>query len=479
MTTQTFTSINPASGEAIAEYPIATDQAIDAAAQRSLAAQRTWRDVPVADRAQVLARTAELYRERRDELARTIAREMGKPITQALGEIAVTADIFAYYASDGPGMLAPRTYTPHSGGTATVLTQPIGPLLGIMPWNYPHYQVARFAAPNLLLGNSILLKHARDCPASALAIADLLAEAGLPEGLYVNLFATHDQVTRLIEGAVVRGVSLTGSERAGARVAAVAGRSLKKVVLELGGSDPFIVLDGHDLDRTVHDAVSGRFSNAGQACTSPKRIIIVDAVYDRFVERFRQEAARLVPGDPLDVGTALGPLSSTRARADVLAQVRDTVAAGASLLVGGAEAGVTGGDTSGQTGESGASARTDESGAWLPPIVLADVRPGMRAWDEELFGPVALLYRVADADAAVTLANTSPYGLGAAVYTADAALARSVAERLEVGMVTINGNSDSEPDLPFGGVKRSGFGRELGIWGILEFSNQKLIRVRD
>ncbi|HBR90322.1 MAG TPA: succinate-semialdehyde dehydrogenase, partial [Microbacterium sp.] len=329
-------------------------------------------------------------------------------------------------------------------------------LLGIMPWNYPHYQVARFAAPNLALGNPVIVKHAANCPRSAAAIDALLRDAGLPAGGYTNVYATHDQVSAMIADRRVQGISLTGSERAGSIVAEQAGRHLKKVVLELGGNDPFIVLDGNEISATVEAAVKGRMSNAGQACTSPKRLIVVDAVYDEFVSAFRERLLSVVPGDPLDPATNFGPVSTAGARDELLGQINDAVAQGAVLHLGG--------DV------------VDRPGSYLQPTMLTDVTPSMRAWSEEMFGPVATIFRVADADAAIELANDSPYGLGASIFGSDPEQNRYVAERLEVGMVYIGSNTESEADLPFGGVKLSGFGRELGPRGMEEFANRKLIR---
>jgi succinate-semialdehyde dehydrogenase/glutarate-semialdehyde dehydrogenase len=325
-----------------------------------------------------------------------------------------------------------------------------------MPWNYPYYQVARFAAPNLMLGNTILLKHARNCPESALAIQEIFDDAGLPPGVYQNLFATNGQIADLIADPRVQGVSLTGSERAGAAVAEVAGRNLKKFVLELGGSDPFIVLATDDLDATVRDAVGGRMSNAGQACTASKRFIVVEELYEAFVEKFTARMAAIVPGDPLDRATRFGPVSSRAAAEELIGQVRDAVDKGATLRTGGE--------------------LLDGPGAFVQPTVLTDVTPQMRAYSEELFGPVAVVYRVRDADEAVELANSSPYGLGGSVYSPDVSAAQALADRLETGMVFINAVADSQEDLPFGGVKRSGVGRELGRFGMEEFVNKKLIR---
>jgi len=451
-----YATTNPATGEVLARFPEASDAEIDDAVAASKAAYDEWRRVPRTERADLLRRVAELYRTKSDELAGLLTLEMGKPISQARGEVALSAAIYQYYADNAETFLADEPLTIAGTGTAVVRTEPIGPLLGIMPWNYPYYQVARFAAPNLVLGNTILLKHAQICPQSALAVAEIFAEAGAPESVYLNLFASNEQVARIIADPRVQGVSLTGSERAGSAVAEVAGRHLKKYVLELGGSDPFLVLDGADLEQTVAAAVGNRMGNAGQACTASKRFIVLDEVYDTFLDAFVSAMRTHRPGDPADPATVFGPLSSQRAVDDLARQVDEAVAQGATVATGGR--------------------CVEGPGAFYEATVLTGVTPDMRAYREELFGPVAVVYRVPSVDAAVELANDSPYGLAAAVFGADETLAGEVADRLEAGMVWINDTSRSAPDLPFGGVKRSGVGRELAHYGIAEFANKKLVR---
>ena len=452
-----YKSINPATGETLREFPAAGDEEISASLKKAQTAYDSWRQTAVPERTAVLLRVAELYRDRRDELAGIISLEMGKPVSQARGEVGLVADIYEYYATEGPAFMKDEPLTVRGGGEAVVRSAPVGVLLGIMPWNYPYYQVARFAAPNLMLGNTILLKHARNCPQSALVMEEIFRAAGLLDGAYVNIFATNEQVAGIIADPRVQGVSLTGSERAGSAVAEVAGRHLKKYVLELGGSDPFIVLDSEDLDATVKAAVGGRMSNAGQACTASKRFIIVEDLYEEFVDKFTKRMARIEPGDPLKPETRFGPLSSRAAAEELIEQVEDAVDKGAELLTGGK--------------------LVDGQGAYVEPTVLVGVRPGMRAYSEELFGPAAVIYKVRDAEEAVELANGSPYGLGGAVFSADVEKAKEVADRLDTGMVFINSVADSQPDLPFGGVKRSGVGRELAKYGMAEFVNKKLIRV--
>ncbi|NMR28590.1 NAD-dependent succinate-semialdehyde dehydrogenase [Crystallibacter degradans] len=452
-----YKSINPATGETLQEFAAANDEEISGALKKTQTAYDSWRQSAVPERTAVLLRVAELYRERRDELARIISLEMGKPVSQAKGEIGLVADIYEYYATEGPAFMDDELLTVKGGGEAVVRSAPIGVLLGIMPWNYPYYQVARFAASNLMLGNTILLKHARNCPQSAIVMEEIFRDAGLLDGAYVNIFATNEQVAEIIADPRVQGVSLTGSERAGSAVAEVAGRHLKKYVLELGGSDPFIVLDSEDLDATVKAAVGGRMSNAGQACTASKRFIIVEDLYEEFVDKFTKRMARVEPGDPLKPETRFGPLSSQGAAEELIEQVQDAVDKGAELLTGGK--------------------LVEGPGAYVEPTVLTGVKPGMRAYSEELFGPAAVIYKVRDAEEAIELANGSPYGLGGAVFSADVEKAKEVADRLDTGMVFINSVADSQADLPFGGVKRSGVGRELAKYGMAEFVNKKLIRV--
>ncbi|MBV9207471.1 MAG: NAD-dependent succinate-semialdehyde dehydrogenase [Actinobacteria bacterium] len=450
-----FKVVNPATNQTEREFPTATDAEVGQVLERSARAWPSWRATAKDERAKVLLRVAELYKERIDELAGLITTEMGKPSREANGEIRLVVSIYRYYADQGEALLADTPLSPRAGGTALVRKEPIGPLLGIMPWNYPYYQVARFAAPNLMAGNTVILKPAPQCPQSALAMEQIFRDAGLAEDAYLTVFATNRQIADMIADPRVAGVSVTGSERAGAAVAEVAGRHLKKVVLELGGSDPFIVLDSDDLAKTVKAAVAGRMGNAGQACNAAKRIIVVGDLYDQFTEQFTAAMAALRPGDPADSASDLGPLSSEAAAERLLGQIGDAVDKGATLRTGGK--------------------RIDRPGAFVEPTVLTDVTPQMRAYHEELFGPAAVIYRVADAAEAVELANSSPFGLGGVVYSADPDRAAEVADLLETGMVWINSPQGSMADLPFGGTKRSGTGRELGPYGVDEFVNKKLI----
>ncbi len=451
-----YVSVDPATGAVVKEFDSMTDSEVDAAVEAAHSAYLSWRHADLGARTALLQRIADQYREHSDDLAALMAAEMGKPVTQARGEIALVASIFEYYATTGPDFLVEEQLDIAGQGSATVVTEPIGALVGIMPWNYPHYQVARFVAPNLLLGNTILLKHASNCPQQALRIADLISAAGAPVGVYQNVFATNDQVAQMIAHPAVQGVSLTGSERAGQAVGSVAGAHMKKCVLELGGSDPFIVLADADVPSAAREAATGRFANAGQACTSSKRILIEDEVWDEFLEEFVAQARQWTLGDPSSADTRLGPMASVAGRADLEEQVQDAVGKGAEVHLGGTV--------------------PDGPGAYYPATVLSGVEPTMRAYREELFGPVAVLYRVASAEQAIAVATDSPFGLGAAVFGGDEARAREVADRLEVGMVGINTTVKSAPDLPFGGVKASGVGRELGRFGLDEFANKKLVR---
>ncbi|WP_367104005.1 NAD-dependent succinate-semialdehyde dehydrogenase [uncultured Psychrobacter sp.] len=447
---------NPATGEVEATYPTATEQDIQQVIEKAENAYKDWRGVELSERSAILHKVADIYLERQDELADIIAKEMGKPVAQGKGEIGLVAEIYRYYADNAEKLLAPNKIDVDDG-SAFVEKFPVGVLFGIMPWNYPHYQVARFVAPNAMAGNTIILKHAPQCPQTAEVIVDILRDAGLPEGVYNNIFATNEQAATIIHDSRVQGVSLTGSERAGAAVAKEAGEALKKVVLELGGSDAFIVAEDADIEQAVKNAITGRFGNTGQACNAAKRLIVVDAVHDKFVEGFTDAVKNMSLSDPLDKKTFIGPLSSKAAATNLQQQLDSAIQGGATVLV---EGGMV----------------KDKPGAWFKPAVLTDVTESMDVYREELFGPVAVIYKAKDIEQAIKIANDVPFGLGASIQTQDPALATEIADKLEVGMVTINAPSGSEANTPFGGVKRSGFGRELGHLGITEFLNYKLIR---
>jgi succinate-semialdehyde dehydrogenase/glutarate-semialdehyde dehydrogenase len=452
-----YSVTNPATGERIEEIGNATDEEVRAAIERVHRGYGSWRLRPVAERAAIVARAAELFAERSDELAGIMTLEMGKRINEGRGEVGIVVDIFTYYAEHGPELVADEPLVLRRGA-AVIRKEPIGALLGVMPWNFPCYQVARFVAPNLVLGNTILLKHASICPGSAAAIERILHDAGVPEDAYVNVFASSRQVPWMLADPRIQGVSLTGSEQAGISVAAEAGRNLKRCVLELGGSDPLIVLDTDDLETTVNTVATARMRNCGQSCNAPKRMIVLSELYDEFVDRLAKRVADFYqPGDPADPATKLPPLASVAAADEVAAQIETAIRQGATLRAGGH--------------------RIDGPGAYLEATVLTDVTPEMDAYREEIFGPVALVFHATTEKEAIAIANDSPFGLGASVFGTDPARLRHVADRIEAGMVYFNKSGGSEADLPFGGIKRSGMGRELGALGIEEFMNKKSIRL--
>jgi len=445
-----YAVINPATGETVKEYPDATAAEIEAALASAQHAYTEWsRKTTVAERAALAQKAADLFEERKDELGAIINREMGKPLDQAVGEAEFSGAITAAFAKNAEKWLADEELEVEDGLKSFFRFQGIGVILGIMPWNYPYYQVARFAVPNLILGNTVILKHAEQCPESALALAAIFKDAGFPEGAYVNVFATHDQISTIIADDRVQGVSLTGSERAGAIIGEQAGRHLKKCVLELGGSDVFLVLDTADVDHAVAHAVGGRMENTGQACNGSKRIVVLDSMYDAFAPKFLEA----IGSQSLEEGN-YGPLSSAKATEGLTAQVQGALDQGAEVLVG---------DNS-------------PEGNFYTPTVIGGVTPSMDVYSQELFGPVAQLYRVSSDEEAIELANSSPYGLGSVVICDDLERAERVGNQLDVGMVFIGASGLEGADVPFGGVKKSGYGRELGKGGMLEFANKKLFR---
>ena len=454
--TSMYAVVDPATGETVKEYPTISDGDLRDAIDRADRAHREWSTATtVAERAALVRRVGELHSERRKELADIIVAEMGKPVGQARGEVDFSASIYEFYADNAESLMADEPIGLSEGeGSAVVRRSSLGVLLGIMPWNFPYYQVARFAGPNLIIGNTILLKHAPQCPQSAEAMAQIYADAGFPAGAYENIYATNEQIEWVIADPRVRGVSVTGSERAGAAVAAIAGRNLKKVVLELGGSDPFIVLGTDDLDKTVEDAVAARIDNAGQSCNAAKRMIVIDELYEPFLEKFTAAITAVKQGDPRERGTEIGPLSSQVATDRLEDQVKRAVEQGATVVAGG-----------------------KRNGNYFEPTVLTDVTPENDIYREELFGPVAQVYRVQSEDEAIALANDTPFGLGSYVMTTDPEQAARVADRIDAGMVYVNIVGADAAELPFGGTKRSGFGRELGRYGADEFVNKKLIRI--
>ena len=451
-----YAVVNPATGEKEKEYPQITDSELTDAVAKAMEAYESWSlKTSVAERAALVQKVADAHTERREELAGIIIREMGKPMEQALGEVDFCAAIYGYYAENAEEFLKDEPIELLGGeGSGMIRRSPIGPLIGIMPWNFPYYQVARFAGPNLCLGNPILLKPAGQCPESGLAIQSMFDDAGFPEGAYATIFASNEQIADLIADPRIRGVSLTGSERAGAAVAEIAGRNLKKVVLELGGSDPFILLGTDNLSDSVEAAIAGRLDNTGQSCNAAKRFIVHEDLYDDFLEAFAGGMAAAEPSDPASEESQLGPLSSEQAADRLQEQLDRAVEQGARMVVSG-----------------------KRNGNFFPGAVLTDVTPDNDAYGEEFFGPVAMVFRVSSEEEAIQLGNDTGFGLGSYVFTNDPDQAMRVADGLDTGMVYVNGVGADSPELPFGGVKRSGFGRELGRYGIEEFVNKKLIRV--
>ena len=451
-----YAVVNPATGEQVEEYPEISDADLDSAIAAAEEAHRTWsQTTSVSERAAMVKKVAELHVERQDALAEIAVREMGKPMDQAVGEVEFCGDIYSFYADRAEDLLADEPIELLAGeGTAIVRKTSMGPLIGIMPWNFPYYQVARFAGPNLIVGNTILLKPAPQCPESAAAIQSIYEEAGFPAGAYQTILATNDQIADAIADPRVRAVSLTGSERAGAAVAEIAGRNLKKVVLELGGSDPFILLGTDDLDGAVESAVAARLDNTGQSCNAAKRFIVADELYDDFLEKFSAAMTAAEPGDPTGEA-AIGPLSSETAAERLQEQLDRAIEQGAEVAAGGGE----------------------RNGNFFPTTVLTGITAENDAYREEFFGPVASVYKVGSEEEAVEVANDTPFGLGSYVFSDDSEQAERVADALDTGMVYVNGVGLDGAELPFGGVKRSGFGRELGTLGIQEFVNKKLIRI--
>jgi len=450
-----YRTINPATAELIKTFENAGDHEIDEViATAHDAFDLDWRHRSVADRARVIAKAAAILRDKEEEYARIITLEMGKRIAEARVEVRLSANILDYYAQHAHEFLAPQQVPEVSG--AKVHVYPLGILLGVEPWNYPYYQIARVAAPQLMVGNVLILKHAENVPQCALAFARLFEEAGAPPGVYTNVFATIDQVGRIIDDPRVRGVTLTGSERAGAAVAERAGRNLKKVVLELGGNDAMIVLEDAPLDWAINTALIGRTLNCGQVCVGSKRIIVVgNERGEAFLGGFKKAMAALQAGDPADAATTLGPVSSERALNHLLDQIQRAVDAGAVIQCGGR--------------------RIEQEGFYLEPTILSNINTGDPSSREELFGPVASFFVVATEEEAIRLANDTQYGLGGSILTADLERGEQIAARIDSGMVFVNRPFATIPQLPFGGVKNSGFGRELSMAGFEEFVNRKLI----
>jgi succinate-semialdehyde dehydrogenase/glutarate-semialdehyde dehydrogenase len=451
-----YQSVNPFDGKTLRTFEEFNDERLETAIENAAACFETWRFTKFAERAEMVARAATILDARVDEFAHLVTMEMGKLIDQARGEVVLSADILEYYAKNAERFLAPQHLDPTSG-EAEVESSPFGVLLGVQPWNFPYYQLARFAAPNLMAGNVVMVKHAGCVPQCAIAFERLWLEAGAPMGAYTNLLISHDQVNRVIDDPRIKGVALTGSVEAGKLVAGRAGQNLKKSTMELGGSDAFIVLEDADLDQTVKWAVWAKMNNTGQCCVAGKRFIVVEELANRFLDQFQTALAALSAGDPMDEATTLGPLSTEAALLHLLDQVKRAVAHGATVVMGGQ--------------------RIDRPGAFMQPTILANIKPDNPAFRDEFFGPVALFFRVKDEDEAVALANDSDFGLGGSVFTSDIARGKRVARRVDTGMMFVNHPTWTSADLPFGGIKNSGYGRELSSMGIQEFVNKKLVRV--
>jgi succinate-semialdehyde dehydrogenase/glutarate-semialdehyde dehydrogenase len=450
-----YQTINPASGEVLQSFPDIADAALEAVLANAASVYETWRHKSYAERAKIIAKAAALLHEQAEAFAHTMTLEMGKRISEARGEVEFSSRILAYYAKNAETFLAPVKLHP-TRGQAHMESSPIGVIFCVEPWNFPYYQLARVAGPHLMAGNTMVVKHSSNVPRCALAFEKLLLDAGAPKGLYTNVFVTHAQTDTIIKDARIKGVALTGSVEAGRIIAASAGKAVKISSMELGGADAFIVLDDADFDHAIKWAVWGRMYNTGQTCCASKRFIVVESMADKFLAAFKEALGALKAGDPLDEKTTLGPLSSEAAVLTLLDQVKTATTHGASIVMGGK--------------------RIDRKGAYMEPTILTHVTKDNPAFRDEFFGPVAMFFRVKDEDEAIALANDSDFGLGGSVFTKDLARGQRVASRVETGMMFINNIDWSDPELPFGGIKDSGYGRELGDMGIQEFVNKKLVR---
>ena len=450
-----YQSQNPYDGKVSKTFETITDKVLDEKIAVAARCFETWRHTSYAERAAIVDRAAAILKKKANKFAETMTLEMGKRIAEARGEVVFSSSILAYYAKNAERFLAPTMLHP-TIGEAHMESSPIGVIFGVEPWNFPYYQLARVAGPQLMAGNVLMVKHAGCVPQCAIAFEDLWTEAGAPAGLYTNLLISHSQSDRVVDDPRIKGVALTGSVAAGRTIAARAGLNLKVSSMELGGSDAFIVLEDADLDHAVKWAVWGRMYNTGQTCCAAKRFIVVEELADKFLEGFKAALSDFKPGNPLDEKTLLGPLSTESALLGLLKQLEVAVANGAKVLMGGK--------------------RIDRPGSFMEPTILTDVQPKNPAFRDEFFGPVAMFFRVKDEEDAVALANDSDFGLGGSVFTKDIARGKRVASRIDTGMMFINNISWSDAELPFGGIKASGYGRELGDMGIQQFVNKKLVR---
>ena len=450
-----YQSLNPNTGKILKSFELIDSDHLEHALAAADTCFQSWKHTSYDERAVVLNKAAGLLRANVDDFARLETLEMGKRIDEARAEVKFSADILAYYALHAEAFLAPTKLHPKTG-EAHMESSPLGALFCVEPWNFPYYQLARVAGPQLMAGNVLLVKHSAVVPQCALAFEKLLLDAGAPPGAYTNLFISYEQAGLVIDDPLIKGVALTGSLSAGRSIAARAGQNLKKSTMELGGSDAFIVLDDADINQTIPWAVWGRMYNGGQTCTAAKRFIVLDAVADEFLAKFKAALEALKPGDPMDETTTHGPLSTEAALVQLLAQVDAAVKGGATLLMGGK--------------------RIDRPGSFMQPTILTDVKPGNPAFREEFFGPVVSFFRVNSEEDAIALANDSDFGLGGSVWTRDVARGKRIASRVDTGMMFVNSIDWSDAELPFGGIKNSGYGRELGNMGIQEFVNKKLVR---
>ena len=451
----TYQSFNPATGQLLKKFEELSEAQLETKLAKANECFARWKKTSFAERAKIIGKAGELLHERVEELARTMTLEMGKRIDEARGEVEFSANIMAYYAKNAESFLADTELNPELG-EGHMESTPIGVVFGVEPWNFPYYQLARVAGPQLMAGNVLVVKHAGIVPQCAIAFEKVLTDAGAPEGLYTNLMISHDQSDKVVADPRIKGVALTGSVAAGRSIAAGAGQALKPSSMELGGADAFIVLEDADMDHALKWAVWGRMYNAGQACVASKRFIIVESVADAFIEKFQAGLNALEAGDPLDEKTTLGPLSTEQALVNLLQQVDVAVQHGATVVMGGK--------------------RLNREGSYMQPTILTDVTPDNPAFRDEFFGPVAMIFRVKDEAAAIALANDSDFGLGGSVFTGDLERGKRVASAVDTGMMFINNINWLDADLPFGGIKNSGYGRELGDMGIQQFVNKKLVR---
>jgi len=451
----TYQSFNPATGKLLQKFDELTEVQLEARLARASDCFAEWKNTSYSERAKIIAKAGALLQDRVEDLAKTMTLEMGKRIDEARGEVEFSAKIMAYYATNAEAFLADTKLNPEQGD-GHMESSPIGVIFCVEPWNFPYYQLARVAGPHLMAGNVLVIKQAGIIPQCAIAFEKILTDAGAPDGLYTNLMISHEQSESVVDDPRIKGVALTGSVAAGRTIAGRAAQALKPTSMELGGADAFIVLEDADMDHALKWAVWGRIYNAGQTCVASKRFIIVESVADQFMAGFKAAFGALEAGDPLDEKTTLGPLSTEQALVDLLKQVEVAVEHGATLVMGGK--------------------RLNRAGSYMQPTILTNVTPDNPAFRDEFFGPVAMVFRVKDEAAAISLANDSDFGLGGAVFTGDLEAGKRVASAVEAGMMFINNLNWLDADLPFGGIKNSGYGRELGDMGIHQFVNKKLVR---